>query len=263
MVKKIIGMVRKAYILVRLTRTLTNSFTVWRLYFAEKSLPPLKFRRGIVLHHSPDDGPVPLALEIFGDKEYRRHITFPTQGNMIDIGANIGANVLDWATSSDRFFIHAYEPNPKTFETLLRNIDSNALTGKVVVYNEAVGEKKGELKMWTNVPSLIATGYSNAKPCPGAVRINVPMVDLNEVVRRADGTIELMKIDTEGAEADILEGASESTFGMIKQIILEYHEQITPGSLKRCQRKLEFAGFHCRVVPNKKDNSVGLLYATS
>src|SRR5437868_1248629 len=139
MVKKLIQKAQKVYILFRLTRRLTNGFTVWRLYFAGKPLPPLKLWRGLILHHTSDDGPIALVLEIFGDREYRQHINFPTEGNMIDIGANIGANVLDWASSSKQLRIHAYEPNPKTFKTLLRNIDSNGLTGKIAVYNEAVG----------------------------------------------------------------------------------------------------------------------------
>jgi FkbM family methyltransferase len=167
---------------------------------------------------------------------------------MIDLGANIGAVTLDWARRVGPLRIHAYEPNPSTNRVLRHNIEANGLAGRVMVYAEAVGRGSGELRLWTNVNSMTTTGYSDAPPTQAAVPLSVPLIDLNEVVRRAGGgPVALLKMDTEGAEADTLEGASPATLRAIRQVILEYHSRLCPDVVIRCQKALEQAGFRCHV----------------
>jgi FkbM family methyltransferase len=143
---------------------------------------------------------------------------------------------------------------------LRRNIEANGLAGRVTVYDEAVGRDSGELRLWTNVNSMTTTGYSDAPPAVAAIPINVPLIDLNEVIRRAGGgPVALLKIDTEGAEADTLEGASPDTLQAIRQVILEYHIRLCPNASARCQTALEQAGFRCLVRPIHAYH--GLIYA--
>jgi hypothetical protein len=107
---------------------------------------------------------------------------------------------------------------------------------------------------------MTTTGYSDAPPATDAVALRVPLIDLNEVVRRAaGGPVSLLKIDTEGAEADTLEGASQSTLKAIKQVILEYHVGLCPEAPARCRKTLEQAGFYCLVRPTNASH--GLMYA--
>src|SRR5260370_25386181 len=74
------------------------------------------------------------------------------------------------------------------------------------------------------------------------------MVPLHTVIRRCigDGPIALVKIDAEGAEAGILEGADAETLKEIRQFVIEYHNSLCPGALERCERVLADAGFRCR-----------------
>jgi hypothetical protein len=48
----------------------------------------------------------------------------------------------------------------------------------------------------------------------------------------------LLKIDTERAEADILEGTPADFLGAVRNAIVEYHDSIVRGALARCQRVL-------------------------
>lgn len=243
---------------------LENWRDVWPAYFDGKPLPPLRLRRRhITLHHTLHDGPVPLVLEIFGDHCYHRFMRAPRKGVIVDIGANIGVFTLYWATRSEDTTFQAYEPNPETSRTLRLNLEANGLSGRVKIYDEAVGRESAEAKIWTNVPSLIASVNVAMPPTPEAVSLSVPMIDLNEVVRRAGDTVELLKIDAEGAEADILEGATADTLLKVKQVVLEYHEHLCQSALARSRQVLERAGFRCRVKPDKSNRtSMGLLYAT-
>jgi FkbM family methyltransferase len=179
---------------------------------------------------------------------------------MIDLGANIGAVTLDWAHRSRPLRIHAYEPNPSTNRVLRRNVEANGLSGRVTVFDEAVGRDNGELRLWTNVNSMTSTAYGDAPPARAAVALSVPLIDLDEVVRRAGGgPVSLLKMDTEGAEVDTLEGASQSTLQAIRQVILEYHTGLCPNAPARCQKALERAGFRCLVRPTNAHH--GLMYA--
>ena len=223
----------------RMGRRLSNWREVWSSYRAGRPIPSLQFRSGLTLHHGLYDSPVALLHEVFSERQYRRHLSSPVEGVMIDLGANIGAVTIDWARRSRRLHIHAYEPNPLTNKMLRHNLEANGLTARVTVHEEAVGRETGELRLWTNVHSMTATGCSDAPPATGAIATRVPLIDLNEVVRRAGGgPVALLKIDTEGAEADTLEGASPATLQAITQVILEYHLRLCPNALARSSPRL-------------------------
>ena len=239
--------------LLRMMRWLENWRAVWSAYRNCLPLPPFRFRRGFTLHHGSGDEPLLLLYEIFVEGCYARDKI--SEGTIIDLGANIGAATLSWASQSANITIHAYEPNPETNQTLRQNIEANNLSGRVSVYDDAVGRETGETHLATDVPSLLATSYGELRSA-----IKVPMVDLNEVLRRAaGGQISLLKIDTEGAEADILEGASLPTLKLIKRIVLEYHDTLCPDAGRRCQQVLVEAGFRIQTAPLNANQ--GLLYA--
>lgn len=261
-VKKLYASIRRYWILLRMMRWFVNWKEIWRPYFSNGLLPILHLRCGLRLHHTIADAPVVLVFEIFADECYSSYFGIPKEGVILDLGANIGVFTLYCTRESDNVFIYAYEPNPKTNETLRRNIVINNLQDRVKIYDEAVGHARSDFKIWTNVPSLIASGYGVTAPSHEEGSITVPMLDLNEVVDRAGQSVELLKIDIEGAEADLLEGASQLTLNKIKRVVLEYHEYLCTDALIRCKRALEASGFVCHVRPNKRDPGMsGLLYA--
>ena len=239
-------------------------FDNWREVFdgyrGRAHLPPLRFRRGFVLQHGSLDEPIQTFWEVFRDRSYRRHIEESRAGVMIDLGANIGLVTLDWATRLKAITIHAYEPHPATFATLAANIAANHLSGSVRVYNEAVSGHPGALVLQTHESSVLASAYGKAKS-DGSSNIRVPAISLDQVVARCvgQGPINLVKMDVEGAEADILEGAAPQTLEKVRQFVLEYHDNLCPRARLRCEQVLEKAGFHCRV--RSFDEQQGLLYA--
>jgi hypothetical protein len=87
----------------------------------------------------------------------------------------------------------------------------------------------------------------------------VPAVSLEDAIQRAGGAITLLKLDVEGAEADILERSERATLQAIERVVVEYHDDLVPDALARSRTALEGAGFTCTVRRESADQ--GLLYA--
>jgi FkbM family methyltransferase len=167
---------------------------------------------------------------------------------MLDIGANIGSVSMYWAYRAPSLRLHCYEPNPDAFATLRTNIDRNGLTPRASIFSEGVGRSAGSARLWVNIPTDLSTAYLETSPVEGGRRIEVPIVGIDEVWNRTGrAPVWLLKVDTEGAEGDILEGASSQFLAAVRHAIVEYHDNIVPGSLNRCQHILEHAGFQCRI----------------
>jgi len=185
-------------------------------------MPALNFRNGLILNHGEYDDPLLLLDEVFVKRLYDLKTNAPQDGIMVDVGANIGSVTEFFALESTTLRIHAYEPNPAAFEMLRRNIKDNHLEQRVIALPEAVGRESGDLSLWVDVNTTLSTAYMQSSPDEGGRRITVPMVGLDEVWRRLDeAPIWLLKIDTEGAEGDILEGAAQTTLGAVQNAIID------------------------------------------
>jgi FkbM family methyltransferase len=247
--------------LVRYSELLSNGPTVWLRDNMRKPLPPLRFRNGLVQYHGKDDDPLLLLDEVFIRRLYSFKTVTPPDATMVDIGANIGAVLQFFALSATSLRIHAYEPNPAAYEVLQRNVQDNGLAGRTTTFPEAVGRFAGRLSLWVDVPTVLSTAYGDAPPSEGGRRVEVSMVNLDEVWRRLQlGPIWLLKIDTEGAEGDILEGASKACLSAVQNAIVEYHDNIVPGVSERCYRVLRDAGFSWQTFVHPW--SEGIIYAT-
>lgn len=255
------GKVYAAQTLYRMMRWFNNWADVWSCYRRSKRLPPLEFREGFILDHGQWDDPLALIYDAYAEHPYNRHLPAVLDGVMIDIGANIGLTSLTLAARWRKLRIHAYEPNPSTNEVLIGNVRASGLEERIVVHGEAIGAASGALKLWTNIHSVLATGYCPAPPESGATYTEVPMIDLNEAVRRTgESRITMLKIDAEGAEADILENATPATLAAVGCVALEYHGWLCERALERCRRALETAEFTTEVVPSAQPE-LGMLYA--
>lgn len=243
-------------------RWFRNWPTVWWYRARAWELPPLRLRRGFTLHHRWEDLALLQIAEVLGGKGYRRYMNEPCSGTIVDIGANIGVATLDWVTRLARVHVQAYEPHPETYQVLSENIAENGVSPRVTAYQEAVGRCGGAVKMRASAVSVNTTSYGTGWADDAGEEFLAPMISFDEVVARcADGPIELVKIDAEGAEADILEGASAAALARVQRFVLEYHDSFVPGSLTRCERVLKSAGFHCFARHDPWREGLGVLHA--
>jgi FkbM family methyltransferase len=120
----------------------------------------------------------------------------------VDVGANIGY----FARIGSRLVgpagrVHAFEPLPSALPLLRANA---AAYDNVTVHPVAVGAAEGEIDFYVQAMG----DTSSADPDPAAERIRVPVATLDTALA---GTprLDLLKIDVEGYELEVLQGARE------------------------------------------------------
>jgi FkbM family methyltransferase len=150
---------------------------------------------------------------------------------VIDVGANIGQICL--LTAKYAKDVHAFEPNTDNFAVLERNIQANPFTN-ITANHSAVSNSDTPIVIY--VPRTYNTGAISAYPD------NSWEVDTETVstVRLDDycatfASVGLIKIDVEGAELDVLEGAST---------VLRHHRpvvfmEVTQSILHRANRSVQ------------------------
>jgi len=119
---------------------------------------------------------------------------------VVDIGANIGLTSSIFSRHASH--VHAFEPSPKVFPLLKENIKSNRLHN-VTVHKLAIGAATGTV----HFAGGSAFGYmSQDETNP---KVNLDTLD-NIVAKLGLSRLDLLKIDVEGYERDVLDGARET-----------------------------------------------------
>jgi FkbM family methyltransferase len=160
----------------------------------------------------------------------------------IDIGANDGSYV-HYMRRYARYVV-AYEPMPHLADALREKFPS-----KVRVEAMALSDDSGtvELRMPV-VNGVVVTGCStisfDASATYTAYRgIEVPMDKLDDVYHGKAGFI---KIDVEGHEQAVLDGAVETIKRCMPRMLVEIDERLSPGGIERARQfftELGYRGF--------------------
>lgn len=176
-----------------------------------------------------------VALEFQVIKPICRQLT----GVLVDVGANVGAFTLLLRSASPLPII-AYEPQPFLFKLLQGNIGFNRLTD-VDARNIACGSRPGEVAFSIGINGSIVcdaakAGKKLSTPGPastdweqeaettqaGDAVVNVPVTTLDEDLAGAP-PVALLKIDCEGFEYDVLQGAANIIRRHRPRLVLEVH----------------------------------------
>lgn len=143
--------------------------------------------------------------------------------HIFDIGANIGQTAFNMSrkqkTKGINAVIHAFEPYPRTFEKLKTNISLNK---NIVVkaYNIGLGEEKGTLYMMQHSPSN-SGGFRMTEDRQNSIEVVITTVD-EFIFEQGIPAVDFIKIDVEGFEVQVLNGALQSIKRFRPVIIFEY-----------------------------------------
>ena len=144
----------------------------------------------------------------------RTHPAIVGEGNVLDIGANIGytATVLARAAQAGRK-IYAFEPEPFNFKLLQQAALRPGIAGKIVPMQMAVGAADGTIDLWINdrhhADHRIATEQFHSAH-PGSREVSVSLVSIDSFLESRPGPVSFVKIDVQGYELAVCQGMTDT-----------------------------------------------------
>ena len=259
MLAQLLNRVRMYRLMLAFRGRVRNWREAWIAFRTHTLGVTLQLRDGSVIRGDYRDDVAGIFSEIFIDRCYTPAWFYhPEPGDtVLDVGANIGLFSLYVSSVSPGIRVFAFEPHPETFNSLRRNLAENQLEGTVTAHQVAVSRGRGEVQfsgvrgLHSGHESATAAGLGEAVECVG----------LSEALDLAQGRpIDLLKVDTEGAEAEIITYAPVAVWSRIARVVVEYHDL---GKRDQVVESLEGSGYRCRIKPSPGyEHFLGLIYAT-
>jgi len=188
---------------------------LWRLHRAlMRSLHPhgiIDIRvHDLTLCINADDAGVAPSLLAFGVHERYETALFLDAirpgAVVVDVGANTGYYALLAAQRAGSIF--AFEPAPDNFALLTRNVERNHAAG-VTCLPHAVSDRRGSVRIFTDRDNHGMASLSPHNVNHQAAIVDAESITLDEYLldERKVPSVDIIKIDAEGAEALVLSGA--------------------------------------------------------
>lgn len=185
-------------------------------------------------------------LYVFGDYElptirFLRSVLKP--GSVcLDVGAQMGYLSLAMATAADRrTVVHAFEPESNNAARLRENVALNSLNN-ITLHQTAVSTVDGSLKLYLSNDRNAGTHSTvYIESNVSSEFVEIPSVTLESFAReKRFSSIDLIKIDVEGAEIDVINGA----LTVLKQhkplVIMELSDHLQQARGQTCMEFKEF-----------------------
>ena len=149
-------------------------------------------------------------------KEYYMFETKNESPLIYDCGANIGISCISFKKYFPNSKIKAFEADPAIAKMLGNNLNENSITN-VEVYSKAV---------WINDNGIEfgAEGADSGSIYSSRNKMKVESIRLKDFID-GEETIEFLKIDIEGAEAEVIQDCGKN-LKKVKNIFIEYHSYL-------------------------------------
>jgi FkbM family methyltransferase len=178
---------------------------------------------------------------------------------VVDVGANVGYYTLLAASRVGKNGrVIAFEPDPEMFDVLFKNVDINGFLDRVTLIEKAVSFQTKRLtfhkmKHHRGGGSLHRFSGEYLKQLRDEIQtIEVESTSLDEYFENKDRKVSLIKIDTEGSEPFIIQGARQLLSENPNLILIC---EFSPGLIKAggndpmsFLNQLESMGFALRII---------------
>ncbi len=181
---------------------------------------------------------------------------------LYDIGANVGAySLVAGAVSHGAGTVYAFEPSFSTFAQLCKNVLLNGMQDVIRPFMIALGRTTEFAVLNYSTIDAGAALHALGRPIDQdgvafapAYRQTIPAFSIDDLVARCGlRAPTLVKLDVDGTEIDILEGAMTTlTNGQIRSLVIEVVD--AEDKPRRIERLLETAGYELVAQDNRAGN---------
>jgi len=174
----------------------------------------------------------------------------PQHGICIDVGANVGYYALNFAKNSCKK-VYAFEANPIVANKLRNNISLNYFEPIIEVSEYAVSDKIS--KVTFSLSPEENSGWGHIGEDERFEKIVVDTYTLDKFFEdKGLEEVDLMKVDVEGAEDMLIEGAQRVLSEQrIRHIFMEFCKMSSDAVKNRLNRLRQFG-----YIPDKEDEAV-------
>lgn len=141
---------------------------------------------------------------------------------VLDIGANVGATALYFSRIFPNAAIYCFEPAPDNFAVLQKNV---ANCSRIRAFNFGLGAKDETLELFASDNPINFGGYSlHATGSDTSKKLSIPVRNVAGALREIGVSApDVIKVDTEGAEWDILTAFPEDVLRRASYVTGELH----------------------------------------
>ncbi len=195
--------------------------------------------------------------EVLVDAEYnflKEFLKSSLSPVIVDVGAHIGTFSLWVYYQNPKVKMLMVEANPTSHQILVRNIRKNFSAKQYKILNKAAWKNNDVLKFFTAGDSM-----GNRVSEKGDIKVSgVTFVEIVNMVIANNSSIDLMKIDIEGAEEAFFETA-DLVLDKVRRLVIELHPKYcnTESIIQKLERRYK----HIREISSRID-SKPLLYCT-
>lgn len=133
----------------------------------------------------------------------------PVRGVVFDVGANMGWYSLLIARQVKGCQIHAFEPIPKTYSFLIKNIELNQASG-VSAHHFGLSNERKDLTFYFYPEGSGNASSANLSERSDTERVICHVERLDDFARTNNLHVDFIKCDVEGAELFAFQGAIET-----------------------------------------------------
>jgi len=190
-----------------------------------------RVRRGNVEYELDLSEGIDLSLFLFGN--FQGHVIgknlfkLPEEAIIFDVGANIGSMSLQFAQIVPKGHVYAFEPTNYAYAKLIRNLALNRELARRISPVQSFVSDRTEANPQLNAYASWKVDNSPHRKHPlhgGIIKSaeSIPSVTLDDFCLEQDiDRVELIKIDTDGHEFSVLEGACKTIEKFRPYIIFE------------------------------------------
>lgn len=162
--------------------------------------------------------------QVFVQEDYRHVTENEPYQTMIDCGANVGFSTSYFLTKYPTLKVVAVEPEKDNFDMLRMN--TARFGSRCQPVRAAVWSRNTRAKVCSGKPGEREEWATTVKESADSAGLDVPAYDVGTLMSwNSWDTLDLLKIDVEGAEAEVFGPGCEHWLPQVKVIIIELHGQ--------------------------------------
>ena len=163
---------------------------------------------------------------------------------IFDIGCNIGVNAILYNQFSSMKRIYLFEPNPNALSLAVENSILNGFSKKVRIFNYCISNKNNKIVKFYSVlegaaGSLHKDFSSTANDLNNSYDVKTKTID--KICEDENVIPDFVKIDVEGHESQVLEGAKKTALNGKTKFLVEMHSSNLLSMEENSERVIKWA----------------------